>query len=87
MGLPAELSSCPKPKTSPEWLRRNLQALISAENWLSGSTDLKASQQSGEPGLIPFEGSGRDLPGDGACGDSRVAGVSEGLRRSIGWSF
>jgi len=30
-----------KAKTTQEWLRRNLSAFISAENWLSGSTDLK----------------------------------------------
>ena len=28
----------------------------------------------------PCEGSGRDPPGEGACGDSRVAGASQGLR-------
>jgi len=28
-------------KTIQEWLRRNLQAFISTENWLSGSADLK----------------------------------------------
>jgi len=41
MGLPAGLSSCPKAKTTQEWLQRNLRAFISAENWLSGSADLK----------------------------------------------
>jgi hypothetical protein len=30
-----------KAKTTPEWLRSNLLAFTSAENWLSGSTDLK----------------------------------------------
>jgi len=30
-----------KAKTSQEWLRRYLQAFISAENWPSGSPDLK----------------------------------------------
>jgi len=39
----------------------------------------KVSQQPGEPEEIPFEGSGRDHPGDSACGDSRVAGASQGL--------
>jgi hypothetical protein len=29
-----------KAKTTQEWLRRNLLAFISAENWLSGSADL-----------------------------------------------
>jgi len=47
----------------------------------------KASQQPGEPEEIPCEGSGRDPPGDGACGDSRVAGASQGLRRGIGRPF
>jgi hypothetical protein len=28
-------------KTTQEWLRRNLLAFISADNWLSGSADLK----------------------------------------------
>jgi len=42
---------------------------------------LKASQQPGEPEEIPREGSDRDLPGDSACGDSRVAGESQGLLR------
>ena len=40
----------------------------------------KASQQPGQPEEIPCEGSSRVPPGDGACGASRVAGVSEGLR-------
>ena len=30
-----------KAKTTLEWLRRNFLAFISAENWLSGSADLK----------------------------------------------
>jgi hypothetical protein len=30
-----------KAKTTQEWLRRNLLTFISAENWLSGSADLK----------------------------------------------
>ena len=46
---------------------------------------LKASQQPGEPEEIPCEGSGRDPPGDRACGDSRVARASQGLCRGIGW--
>ena len=37
-----------------------------------------ASQQPGEPEEIPCEGSGRDPPGDGACGDSRVTGAQGG---------
>jgi hypothetical protein len=40
MGLPAGVSSCPKAKTAQEWLRRNLPAFISAEDWSSGSPDL-----------------------------------------------
>ena len=39
----------------------------------------KASQQPGEPEEIPHYSSGRDSPGDSACGDSKVAGVSQGL--------
>ena len=30
-----------KAKTTQEWLQRNILAFISAENWLSGSADLK----------------------------------------------
>jgi len=41
MGLPAGLSSCPKVKTTQEWLQRNLLAFISSQNWLVGSADLK----------------------------------------------
>jgi hypothetical protein len=41
MGLPAELSSCQKAKTTQEWLQRNLLAANSAENWFTGSADLK----------------------------------------------
>ena len=41
---------------------------------------LKASGQPGEPEEITCEGSGRDPPGDGARGDSRVAGELQGLR-------
>jgi hypothetical protein len=33
--------SVPAQKEWQEWLRRNLLAFISAENWLSGSGDLK----------------------------------------------
>jgi hypothetical protein len=40
MGLPAGLSSCPKAKTTQEWLRKNVPAFISAEVWPSGSPDL-----------------------------------------------
>ena len=47
----------------------------------------KASLQPGEPEEIPCEGSGREPPGDGACGDSRVAGASQGLCRGIGRPF
>jgi len=41
MGLPAGLSSCPKAKTTQDWLRKNVRAFIRAENWPSGSPDLK----------------------------------------------
>jgi hypothetical protein len=40
MGLPAGLTSCPKAKTTQEWLRRNFPAFISAEDWPSRSPDL-----------------------------------------------
>jgi len=40
MVLPAGLSSCPKAKTTQEWLRRNLPAFISVEDLPSGSPDL-----------------------------------------------
>jgi hypothetical protein len=40
MGLPAELSSCPKVKTTQDWLRRKVPGFISAENLASGSPDL-----------------------------------------------
>jgi len=48
---------------------------------------LKASQQPGQPEEIPYEGSSRDPPGDGACGGGRVAGASQGLHRDIVWPF
>jgi hypothetical protein len=41
MGLPAGLSSCPKSKTTQEWLWRNVPGFISAEDWPSGSPELK----------------------------------------------
>jgi len=41
----------------------------------------------GESEEIPCEGRGRDPPGDGACGDSRVAGTSQGLRQGRGRPF
>jgi hypothetical protein len=41
MGLPAGLGSCPKAKTTQEWLRRNVLAFIRAEVWPLGSPDLK----------------------------------------------
>jgi hypothetical protein len=40
MVLPAGLNSCPKAKTTQEWLRRNLPAFISVEVWPTGSPDL-----------------------------------------------
>ena len=40
MDLPTGLSSCPKAKTTQEWLRRNVPAFISAADWPSGSPDL-----------------------------------------------
>jgi len=93
-----------KTQTTQEWLRRKLLAFISAENWLSGSADLKTlenktvgcfrghgmprtSQQPGEPKEIPCKGSDRDPPGDGACGNNRVAGASQRLRQGIGLPF
>jgi hypothetical protein len=36
-----DLVPAQKAKTTQEWLQRNLLAFISAENWLSGSADLK----------------------------------------------
>jgi len=47
-----------------------------------GHDVLKVPQQPGEPVEIPCEGSSRDPPGDGACGDGRVAGVSQGLTKA-----
>ena len=41
----------------------------------------QVSQQPGEPDEFPCEGSGRDPTGDSACGNSRVARVSQGLRK------
>jgi len=35
----------------------------------------------GEPEEIPREGGGRKLTGNGAYGDSKLAGASQGLRR------
>jgi len=89
-----------KAKTTHEWLRRNFPAFISAEDWPSGSPDLKpldyklwailedmACQKPGQPEEIPRESSGRDPPENGACRDSIVAGASQGLRRGRGRPF
>ena len=38
----------------------------------------RAPQQSGEPEEMPCESSGKDPPGDGGCGDSRVTGAQGG---------
>ena len=43
----------------------------------------KASQQPREPEETPCEGSGRDPPGDGACGACRVARASQGLHQGM----
>jgi len=48
---------------------------------------LKASQQPREPEEIPHEGSGRAHPGDGVCGNSRVARASQGLHRGRGLPY
>jgi len=37
----------------------------------------KSSQQAGQPEEICCEDSGRDPPGDGACGDNQVVGGSQ----------
>jgi hypothetical protein len=103
MGLPVGLSSCPKGQDKSRVAAEELSGLMDAENWLSGSADLKTldnklwavlkdmacqvSQQPGEPEEIPCEGSGRDPPRDIACGDSIVARASQGLRRGIGRPF
>ena len=47
----------------------------------------KVSQQPEEPEEIPCKGSNRDPPGNGACGNSKVARVSQGLRRGRGQPF
>jgi hypothetical protein len=96
-----------KAKTTQEWLQRNLLAFISADNWLSGSADLKTqnkklwallenmecrkrhnSQESLRRSLVK---AAAEIPLEteraGACGDSRVAGASQGLRRGIGRPF
>ena len=41
MGLPAGISSCLEAKTTQEWLRWNVPTFISAEDWPSGSPELK----------------------------------------------
>jgi hypothetical protein len=84
-----------KDKTTQELLQRNLLVFICAENWLSGSADLKTlnnklwavledmvcrkRHNSLESLPLPCEGSGTDPPGDRVCGDSRVARASQGL--------
>jgi hypothetical protein len=81
-----------KAKMTQEWLRKNVPAFISAENWSSRSPYLnplnynlwavledgllKALQQPGQPEEIPHESSSRDPPGDSVCCDSRVASAS-----------
>jgi len=103
MNLPVGLSSCPKTKTTQEWLRKNVPAFIRAEVWPSGSPDLtpwtincglfwktwlaETSRQLGQPEEIPRESSGRDHPEDGACRDSGLAGASQGLRSGRGRPF
>jgi len=47
----------------------------------------KASQQPAGPDEIPCVGSVGDPPGDGVCGDSKVDGGSQGLRRGIWQPF
>ena len=55
--------------------------------YFGGHTLPKASQQPGQSEEIPRESSGRDPPGNGACRASRMAGVSQGLRRGRGRPF
>jgi len=59
-----------KAKTTKEWLWRNLLAFISAENWLSGSADLK-----------PLDNKPRAVLEDMAC--QKCNNSLESLRRSI----
>jgi hypothetical protein len=60
----------PKAKTTQEWLRRNLPAFISAENWLSGSAD-----------LTTLDNKLRAILEDVAC--SKCHNSLESLRRSL----
>jgi hypothetical protein len=92
MGLPAGLISCPKVKTTQEWLRRHIPPFMRVQTIKTvgyvGERGLpKAAQQPGQSEGIPRENSGRDPPGDGACRDSRVTGASHGLRRVRGRPF
>jgi hypothetical protein len=41
MGLQQDSVSAQRAKTTQDWLRMNLLAFISAENWLLGNADLK----------------------------------------------
>jgi hypothetical protein len=59
-----------KAKTTQEWLRRNLPAFISAENWLSGSAD-----------LATLDNKLRALSEDMAC--QKRHNSLESLRRSL----
>jgi hypothetical protein len=43
----------------------------------------KASQQLREPKEIPCDGNSRDLPGDGACGDSIVSRFASRHRAAV----
>jgi len=79
-------------------------AFISAQDWPSGSADLKTldnklravfedvacrkrhnSLDSLRRSLV--KAAAEIPPGDRACGDSRVTGASQGLRRGIGQPF
>jgi hypothetical protein len=80
-----------KAKTTLEWLRSNILAFISTKNWPSWCPDLDpldyqlwavledtACQKHYNLESLKRSLVKADSPGDSACGDSRVAGASQG---------
>jgi len=103
MGIPAGLSSCPKAKTTQEWLQRNIPAFISAEDWPSGSPDLNRwdyklwavledmACQKRHNNLDSLKRSlmkaAEEIPLETVHATIAVTGASQGLRRDRGWPF
>jgi len=86
-----------------EWLRRNIPAFISTEDWPSGSPDLKlwnyklwavledmaCKKRHNNPDSLKrsLVKAAAEIPLETVCAATAVAGASQGLCQGRGWPF